>query len=262
MKSPLTAAAYQMATSSDVRQNADKLLGAVDEAAGEGAELLVVPECALSGYLPSEDLDFNALAEAREEIVRHTAEVGIWLALGTTRREGDDWWNTALLIAPDGRVAAQYDKTHGTGGDNEVFRAGGDLPVFRDGEWTYGIQICFDMRFPENWRILRRKGAEMIIHLSNASRSDAWKVPVLEGTVRARAAENGMFVVSANDARQPQMMVSAILDPDGKDLARAPENEECIIYADLDREQVKEDFLNCRRTDLWRREENRSLLLD
>jgi len=262
MNSPLTAAAYQMATSSDVRQNADKILSAIAEATNEGAELLVVPECALSGYPPAEDLNLDALAEAQNQIAQHTAEAGIRLALGTTRREGDRWWNTALLIDPRGRVSARYDKTHGTGGDNRIFQPGEELPVFQDGPWTYGIQICFDMRFPENWRILRRKGAEMVIHLSNASRGDAWKIPVLEGTVRARAAENGMFVVTANDARQPQMMVSAIVDPDGKDLARAPANEECIIYAELDREGVKDDFLNCRRTDLWRREENRSFLLD
>ncbi len=261
MRSPLVAAACQMATSCEIGRNADRILRAVEEASAAGAHLLVVPECALSGYLPAEDLDFDRLRGAQEELARQVARSGIWLALGTTRRQANRWWNTAVLLGPHGAVAARYDKTHGTGGDNEVFESGGALPVFQQGDWTYAIQICFDMRFPENWRILRRKGAEMVIHLSNASRSDAWKVPVLEGTVRARAAENGMFVVSANDARRPQMMVSAILDPDGKDLARAPENEECIIYAELDRSLVKEDFLRSRRTDLWNREENRRLLL-
>ena len=156
--------------------------------------------------------------------------------------------------------------TAGDENDIEAFLQGGTaqsvLPVFRVGEWKVGLQICFDMRFPENWRILRRQGAELILHLSNASTGAAWKVPVLEGTVRCRAAENGMFVVSANDARPPQMMVSAICDPDGRHLACAKENREMIIYAELDRSAVKRDFLDARRTDLWSRPDLWRLLLE
>ncbi len=261
MDSPLTAAAFQMATGFDVQENARKIQDAVANAAGCGADLLVVPECALSGYLPSKDLDFGVLEEAEQRLAGAAAEAGIYLALGTTRPGDGLWRNTALLYSPEGRQIARYDKTHGTGGDNAVFTPGDELPVFKVGEWTVGLQICFDMRFPENWRILRRRGAELVIHLSNASLGDGWKVPVLEGAIRSRAAENGMFVVSANDARPPQMMVSAICDPHGCDVARAPENEETIIYGTLDRSEVTSGFLDARRTDLWTRPENRDLLL-
>ncbi|MHC4481806.1 MAG: carbon-nitrogen hydrolase family protein [Planctomycetota bacterium] len=261
MNSPLRVAACQMATGTDVAANAARIARAIDEAASRGAALLVLPECALSGYLPREDLDFDALERAQAEVVARAAEADIYLALGTTRREGDRLYNAALLFCPAGKLLACYDKSHLTGADERVFSPGDGLPIWRVGEWTVGIQICFDMRFPENWRILRRKGAELVLHLSNASRSDAWKVPVLEGAVRSRAAENGMFVVSANDARAPQMMVSAICDPDGRDLARAPENEEAMLFAELDRSAVKDDFLARRRTDLWRRPEHRDLLL-
>jgi predicted amidohydrolase len=250
-----------MATAADPSLNARKIRDALDAAAGAGAELLVVPECALSGYLPARNLDFAALAAAERKLAEEVRRVGIWLAYGTARREDDQCLNTALLLDPRGEQVARYDKTHLTRDDRGVFAPGGDLPVFRAGAWKLAIQICFDMRFPENWRILRRKGAQVALHLSNASRSDAWKVPVLEGAVRSRAAENGMFVVSANDARRPQMMVSAICDPDGEDLARAPENEEVIIYAELDRSAVKQDFLELRRTDLWDTDENRRMLL-
>lgn len=261
MKSPLKVMAFQMETASDVAANACKIRDAIGRAAEGGAELLVVPECALSGYPPSPALDFGELAKAEDDIRARVADAGLWLALGTTRRAGDRRLNAALLFDPAGEEVARYDKTHLMPDEVEVFAPGDGLPVFRAGEWTFGIQICFDMRFPENWRILRRKGAELVIHLSNASRAAAWKVPVLEGAVRSRAAENGMFVVSANDARPPQMMVSAICDPDGRDLARAPENREAMIAAELDHSAVKTDFLEDRRTDLWSRPDNRSLLL-
>lgn len=261
MRSPLRVAAFQMATGFDVKENARKILGAIASAAERGAELLVVPECALSGYLPERALDFDALEDAERRVTARAAEAGIWLALGTTRRQEQVWYNAALLYSPEGVEVVRYDKTHCTSGDAAVFAPGGDLSVVRAGEWTVGMQICYDMRFPENWRILRRRGAELVIHIVNASLGDAWKVPVLEGAVRSRAAENGMFVISANDARRPQMMVSAICDPDGRDLARAPQNVEIIIYAELDRAAVKSDFLNARRTDMWSQPENRDLLL-
>jgi len=261
MDSPLTAAAFQMATGFDVEENARKILDALARAAEHGADLLVVPECALSGYPPEKDLDFSALEDAERRIAARTAEARIHLALGTTRRQDGRWSNSAVLFSPGGKEVARYDKTHGTEGDNQIFTPGSELRVFKVGQWTVGLQICFDMRFPENWRILRRRGADLVIHLSNASRGDGWKVPVLEGAIRSRAADNGMFVVSANDARRPQMMVSAICDPNGCDLARAPENEEALIYAEMDRSAVKTTFLEARRTDLWSRPENRDLLL-
>ena len=262
MKSPLKAAALQMATSDDIAQNAQKLHAAIDEAADSGAALLVVPECALCGYLPRPHLDFGALQEAQTDLVAHSAARHLWLALGTTTLREGKWFNTALLFSPDGDRVASYDKTELMPGERDVFEPGDDLPVFRIGEWTVGLQICFDMRFPENWRILRRQGAELILHLSNASAGGGWKLPVLEGTVRCRAAENGVLVVSANDARAPQMMVSAICDVDGRHLACAAVNCEMMITATLDRATVKDDYLRARRTDLWSRPEFRSLLLE
>jgi hypothetical protein len=71
-----------------------------------------------------------------------------------------------------------------------------------------------------------------------------------------------MFVVSANDARPPQMMRSAICDPDGLHLACAELNREEILYAKLDAMKVRDDYLAARRTDLWRREPERTFLLE
>jgi predicted amidohydrolase len=251
-----------MRTGFDVQANARSIGQAVARAAKAGAHLLVTPECALSGYIPGSGLDFDLLDREQARLADMVFDAGLYLALGTTRREGETWFNTALLLSPAGQLIGRYDKTHLMGQDKTAFAPGGELPVFSVGEWKLALQICFDMRFPENWRILRRKGAELVIHLSNASRSAAWKVPVLEGAIRGRASENGMFVVSANDARPPQMMVSAICDPDGRDLARAPENEEALLVAELDRSAVKSGFLSARRTDLWQRPEHRDLLLN
>jgi len=259
MKSPLRAAVFQMRTTDDIEANADKIHAAVARASEAGAELLVVPECALSGYLPDADVDLDLLQHEQQRISRCVSEHALWLALGTVERGRSGLLNAALLISPQGETVASYHKTELTETDVSVFIPGDSLGVFQVGEWRVGLQICFDMRFPENWRLLRLMGAELVLHLSNASRSSAWKVPVLEGTIRCRAAENGFFVVSANDARAPQMMVSAMCDPDGKHLATARLNNEAMILAELDRTKVKDDFIRQRRTDLWRKPEYSSL---
>lgn len=253
-------AALQMKTSYCPAHNAEKICAALDRAAAADAEVLVTPECALTGYLPREDLDFPQVRDAERRVGEQAASKGIWVALGTTRVVGSRRRNSALLCCPDGRVVGCYDKTHLMPGDEAMFEPGDSLPVFTVGEWTIGLQICFDIRFPENWRILRLKGAEAVFHLSNASRSAPWKAPVLGGAVRSRAAENGMLVVSANDANPPQMYVSAVCDPDGKHLACAGQDQEDLIFADLERAAVNTNFLDKRRTDLWGRPENRLLL--
>ncbi|MFP4027482.1 MAG: carbon-nitrogen hydrolase family protein [Candidatus Brocadiia bacterium] len=262
MKSPLKVAACQIGTSPSLKRNADKVCEALKQIRDLGCHLAVFPECILSGYLPQHSLSFSLLKEHESQVVEYAGEQELWVALGTTTERDDGWYNTARLYSPDGDCVATYDKTELTGADRNVFEPGQNLEVIQVGEWKIGLQICFDMRFPENWRILRRQGAEMIIHLSNASRSASWKVPVLEGTVRCRAAENGMYVVSANDARKPQMMVSAICDPNGKHLACAEENQETIIHATLDRKQVKTDYLEKRRTDLWSQKDLQQYLLE
>jgi len=255
----LTVAALQMRTTFDLEANARRLHTAIADAAG--VDLLVTPECALCGYLPKADIDLALLRALQDEIVAHAAEAGMHLVLGTTRVEDDRWFNTALLFSPTGALIGHYDKTHLFDGDKEVFAPGDALPVFRLGDWTIGMQICFDMRFAENWCILRGKGAELIVQPTNASCDAAWRVPVLGGAIRTRAADNGVYVVCANDARTPQMMVSAICDPNGCDLARAPENEEALLIAKLDRTKIDPTIHNQRRTDLWSRPEHRDLLL-
>ena len=265
---PSTAAGSLVATDGDTdstawRRTTRKIADAMAEAAGHGADLLVVPECALSGYLPQKDLDFDVLEEAERR-----------LAAAAPPRPASTWPSapraarTASGATPpcssrrEGEEIARYDKTHGTRADNAVFTPGDALPVFKVGEWTVGLQICFDMRFPENWRILRRRGAELVIHLSNASLGDGWKVPVLEGAIRSRAAENGMFVVSANDARraaddgQRHLRSATAATSPARRRTRRPSSTARSTAAD-----VTADFLDARRTDLWTQPENRDLLL-
>lgn len=264
----MRAAAFQMLLTPSLEENRRKLLAAMGEVAGE-ADVLVTPECALTDYLPAAGLNQRDVAAAADQLRRECKRLKLALALGTAWREGRRLYNRVLLFNARGALAGSYDKCCLTGAgagtdDAALFTPGRHLDVFRLGRVPVGLQICLDMRFSENWRILAQQGARVVFHSSSAAGGGAWKRPVLAGAMAIRAADNGLFIVSANNALEPQMMVSTINDPDGKVLAAAEPDKECIIRAELDLKR-KEWFYNglppARRPDLWNRPAYRKMLL-
>ena len=102
-----------------------------------------------------------------------------------------------------------------------------------------GLQICYDQRFPEPWRVLALRGAQVVLHCSNACvPGDTWKIPVIEAHLRSRAAENGFFVVSVNHGGPSQNWGSVIYDPHGLEVARAGYDCEELVPADPDLTRV------------------------
>ena len=183
-------------------------------------------------------------------------ELGLWLVAGSIveRVEGDDKLrNTSVLVGPDGEVHATYRKIHLFDVEVEgmVYResdaeAPGDEVVVADaGGLPLGMAVCYDLRFPELFRIMAVRGARAI------SLPAAFTVPTgrahWEVLVRARAIENQVFVIAAGQiGRHPpdheSYGHSMIVDPWGVVLAEAPD-EECFVAADLDldaQDQVRE----------------------
>ncbi len=266
----LRVAVLQMATTGDIEENFGKLSAAIEEAANLQAALLVTPECALSGYFPEPDVDYNRIHALISELAQEAARYHLGLALGSAVKENGFIYNRAFLFDRSGRLLGFYDKVALTGypdgcSDAACFTRGSSFPVFQFEGHTVGLQICFDMRFPENWRILREQGAQLVLHLSNASNGGEWKRPVLAGTIACRAAETGLFIASSNDARPPQMMVSTINDPNGCAMAVAEPDAETMIFADLDLDPEKEWFADGinrgRPVDVWSRPEYAKRLL-
>jgi predicted amidohydrolase len=160
--------------------------------------------------------------------------------------------NSSLALDPRGRIASRYCKQHLIGWDREFF-APGERPVrvFRLAGLRVATLICYDIRFPEPARAAALRGAELICYSLAASGSGAWKKPVMEGHLRSRAAENGVFVLAANRLERIMMMNSRIVDPDGLDLARAPVNRATEIVAAIDPRAADHRHLADRREDLY-----------
>jgi deaminated glutathione amidase len=244
------AAAVQLNSTPDKGRNLETADRLVRRAAAEGAQLVVLPEkwpvLGTGSDLRegAEPLDGPAGTWARG-VAR---ELGIDLVAGSVseRVPGEEKLrNTSLHVGPDGDVRATYRKIHmfDVEVDGTVYRESdheepGDEPVLSataDGV-EMGLTVCYDLRFPELYRILAVRGARIVTIPSAftlATTRDHWEV-----LLRARAIENQAFVVAPNQIGEhaPGLRSggrSMIVDPWGLVLALAPD-EETVITADLD----------------------------
>ena len=262
MSKRLRVAAAQIAVSGDIPANTRRIVDGIERAADGRAEAVVFPECILTGY-PSLDwpksrsLDQvnrrqwqGALAAVR----RAARQNRIHVIVGTIRFEGRRAFNAAYAIDPAGAIAAIYDKVQlvqAKGGDADHFGAGHRFPLFRVGAARCAMQICMDSRYPENYRYLKSLGTQIIFQpFYAAGEGTTWKQPVLEGTLRCRSAENGLFIVAANVAHPHPSLLSRICDRNGRSLAQAVSGTEEIIFADLDFAKPHAHFYEARRADL------------
>ena len=131
--------------------------------------------------------------------------------------------------------------------DKPNFQAGNSLPVFKYNGLTAGIQICREVRYPEQWLFLAVNGVKIFFHLNNAQKpTDA----IWENLLISRAYENQAFVVSVNAASPTQFLPSFVIDPDGKLIVKtSPKNNE-LITVDLNLKNLNSDFLSQRRADV------------
>jgi predicted amidohydrolase len=221
----------------------------VRAAAADGAEFVALPEKwnLLAGgeelVAGAEPLDGPSLNAARS----WARDLGIHLLAGSISErgaEGEKASNTSVLIGPDGEDLAVYRKIHmfdvDAGGvsyrESEHERAGTEPVVAPLDDLSLGMTVCYDLRFPELFRILALRGARMIAVPSAftlATGRDHWEV-----LLRARAIEDQVFVVAPNQSGEAPPHYSSfgrtmIVDPWGVVLATAPDGEG-FVAADLD----------------------------
>lgn len=258
----VTVAAVQMnPVPYDRQQNLEKAEQLINEAIQKNANLIVLPELFNTGYRV-EDKD----PEMAEEIPGYTTNWLIEIAkkhniyLATAILEKTDVkgivYDTALLVGPEGLVGT-YRKTHLWDLENVRFTKGDELPVFKTPYGTIGLQICYEIGFPEGARVLALKGADIILYPSafGKARRYAWDI-----ASRSRALENGVFLVAANRTGTEKEETyfgggSRVIDPLGTVLTKS-EEESDVVVAELDLKQVTEQ----RRTLPYLRDLNRSLL--
>lgn len=228
-------------------ENVEHACALVEQASREKSDLVVLPEFFNNEYFPQyRDLRYMEYAEGddgytqtqmKEAARRH----GLWIVstIFEMARPGL-YYDTAMLISPEGRIAGKYRKVHPAAllsVEKIYFRGGSSFPVFRLGEWTLGFSTCYDNLFPESCRCLALNGAELIIAPYATPIDDPW-----ENFLTTRALENGVFLAACNHVGQEgewrMSGKSMIIDPCGKIMAQASGTEEQIISAEIAREAV------------------------
>ena len=217
--------------------NLQRLVGKAERLAAAGAELVVFPECAITGYgaaSAEEAWDVAVAPEALAPMGEAARRLGVGVVVGALQREDGRVFNVATLFLPDGS-RHEYRKTHLPFMGADRFCAPGDRLEPVDTPWgRLGVLVCFDLRFPEPARTLALRGAELIVVPTNwpeGAEVSADHVCV------ARAAENRVFVATCNRVGEERgfrfIGRSKIVGIDGAVLAAAGGEEETLV-ADLD----------------------------
>jgi deaminated glutathione amidase len=256
MSGTLRVACVQLTSRSDKAANLEKTEPLVAKAAATGADIVVLPEKWNAIGNPEQ---LHAAAETLEEgesveaMSRWAKTLGITLVGGsiTERRDGrEKLSNTSIVFDSDGSVAGLYRKIHlfdvEVGGltyrESEAEEHGEEPVVTEIEGWPVGLTICYDLRFPELYRVLALEGALLATvpaHFTLYTGKDHWHM-----LLRARAVENGFYVaapaqVGETGIGRPSYGRSLIVDPWGTVLAQAPD-EETVISAELDRAWLEE----------------------
>jgi len=245
----------------------------IDEASSQGVNILSFCELFLTPFFPNqlrEDFD-HFFIEPEHEVIKEIVSAGarhkMALIIPFSERATHGLYNSALVADSAGKTVGIYRKTHmpaffpnerpgGTGSYEKMyFGLGTDLPVFDVDGHKIGIQICYDRQYPEGSRVLALKGAQIIFMPISYSlygdaehRKSAWEIPI-----RARAFENGVFVVAPNrvgaEGVRHHLGHSLIISPEGAILASAGTEAEEIIVQSID---LNDSSFENKRNPWWR----------
>ena len=240
------------------RATLDQVLPMIAEAAQKGAEMICLPECATRIEPDRQSLLTNSETETESQSLKalqHAAKThGCWLMVGSLMLRAQDHHdrmvNRSFLIQPDGQIRARYDKIHmfdvevNDGQkyrESHIFDRGHQAVLVNMGGWRLGLTICYDLRFPHLYRQLAKAGADIITIPAAFTRvtGEAHWHPLM----RARAIENGVFIVSpaqcGTHAGGRQTYGHALMvDPWGRVLNDAGDSQ-AITIATLDFAAVK-----------------------
>ncbi len=251
-------AAIQMCSGVDPAKNAERMRDLVRQANALGAHYVQTPE--MTGAVQKDRKGLHAvITDEKSDIVVRTGaelakELKIHMHVGSTPIALGDGRiaNRGFLFGPDGQLICRYDKIHMFDVDLDNGESWRESAVYRPGESTIvadlefgkmGFAICYDVRFPQLFRAQAMAGTEIFTLPTAFTRQTGlahWDI-----LVRARAIENGAFLIAAaqaglhEDGRETYGH-SIIVDPWGRVLAEAGDSGEAVITADIDLAAVSE----------------------
>jgi predicted amidohydrolase len=227
----------QFTPGSDITANLDRISDLARQAKAKGAELVVFPELAVTGFADPAASAQPIPGPATATLSALAAELELYLACGLAERAGDVLYDSACLVAPDGEVSV-YRKTHLTTADREWATPGDAWSVLDTPIGRIGVLIGHDASFPEAGRVLALRGCDLIVcpaairgmfSTSHAGTAVAQPAPIPTGAdslhwhhFRVRAGENNVFFAFANvhDPENGYPGLSGVFGPDSFEFPR------------------------------------------
>ncbi len=235
MKS-LRVATCQFSVEADIAHNRDAVLRLMNEAAEQQTDVAHFSETALSGYagvdIPNvAAIDWEQLVAATRDIQQRAKELKLWVLLGSTHRlsEGNRPHNCVYVIDSRGKIVNRYDKRFCTGKDGAKrtldmahYSPGNRACIFKIKGITCSSLICYDYRFPELYRDLKRQDVQVVFQSFHNARKtvvsddsyNIWKT-IVPATMACRAAENHFWISANNSTTKPSCWPSFAVRPDG-----------------------------------------------
>lgn len=264
-------ALIQQHATENIEDNLQRGVEALQKAAKEGAELVAFAELAFLPFLPQMRATPKALAKA-EPIPGPTTEVfstlarkyGIVVVLNLFEKSDDRTYDASPVIDADGCLLGVtrmvhimdglgfYEKGYYNPGDRQDF-------VYETKLGRVGVAICYDRHFPEYMRALALRGAEIVI-VPQAGAVAEWPEGIFEAELQVAAFQNGYYAALVNRVGKEEVLYfsgeSFMVDPEGRIMAQAPQDEDFILYADCDLSQIshapaRRFFLQDRRPEFY-----------
>lgn len=242
MNRQIIVATAQFDVSSDIADNCRVIKNYMREAAARDAEVILFPECALTGYhsfpSPNETAKYWKHIEREMGGIQAEAEkLKIWVLLGTAYRANDNEKprNSLFVIDRTGCFAGRYDKRCFWGRDSDYYCPGTESFVVDIKGITCGFLICYDSCFPELYEHYRSQGVEMLFHaFFNAGNKggETDMDTMIHCQQVTRATDNGFWIIASNSSSPHSRLGAGFYGPDGS-VKALPKNSAGIITTTL-----------------------------
>lgn len=236
--------AYQFAVTKNISANFEIIKKAILQAAHSGVNLLVFPECALTGYPPYDIekaslVDFGKLDSVYWQLQNIVNDNHICVIVGTITKESNKYYNSAIAFIPY-KEKIIYNKRGLWGWDKENFSIGNDNGVFDMEGWRIGIRICFEVRFPEFFRELYKEQTDLniILFYDVSDCDDMERYEMIKSHIRTRAVENITYTLSVDTIYPYQTAPTALYGRSGYQLCELKRNEEDLLIYEVNDKQL------------------------
>lgn len=242
----LKIATCQFAVGSSIEHNAEQILDFMRQAKQAKADIVHFSECALSGYAGFDldspaDLDWKLLREQTHQVMSLTAELDLWVVLGSTHQltGPNKPHNSLYLIGPGGKIHDRYDKRFCTPSEMALYTPGDRFVTFTVNGVTCTLLICFDLRFPEVYRALWKLGVDCVFQSFYNARQQGPSIhsDIMQQSMQCRAATNYFWVTMNNSSAWYSPYPSCFIRPDGRIAAQLQQHKDGIMVNTVDLEE-------------------------